>query len=131
MTGPGEPPATTSGHQRRPRSLIVCLPVHGGLIDSRWSRADRLAIAQIRDGQIASWQEVEVGWSWLHNQPTPTAHQARIARVLHKHDVQVVLAEQIEDPMARMLHTSGLTVHLGCRGDARAAVLAATTKNGA
>ena len=41
--------------------MIVCAPVtREGMIDPRWGRADRVALADVADGQIVSWQEFEV-----------------------------------------------------------------------
>ena len=106
--------------------MIVCAPVTSeGLIDPRWGRADWVAIADVLDDQIASWQEVEVSWSRLHDEGTPGSHHARVVRFLRDHQVEAVVAHHIGDGMMRMLDSMGLPVHLGAAGDARAAVQAA------
>ena len=111
--------------------MIVCVPVSGvGAIDPRWGRADRLAIADVRDGRIMSWQEVDVGWSRLHDEGTEGSHHARVARVLLEHNVQIVVAKHMGDPMTRMLEKLNLNVRLGASGDARAAVRAAAADKG-
>jgi predicted Fe-Mo cluster-binding NifX family protein len=105
--------------------MIVCIPVMGkGVVDPRWGRADRVAVAEVVEGEIVSWQEVEVSWSRLHDQGTPGTHHARVAEFLRKHHVEAVVANHIGDGMVRLLDSMGLPVHLGACGQARAAVQA-------
>jgi predicted Fe-Mo cluster-binding NifX family protein len=106
--------------------MIVCAPVtREGMIDPRWGRADRVALADVADGQIVSWQEIEVSWSRLHDEGPPGSHHARVVTFLREHLVGAVVANHIGDGMVRMLDTMGLPVHLGASGDARTAVQAA------
>ena len=106
--------------------MIMCTSVtNEAMIDPRWGRADRVAVADVVNGQIVSWQEVEVSWSRLHDEGTPGSHHARVVTFLREHKVEAVVANHIGDGMARTLATMGLPVHLGAVGDARAAVLAA------
>ena len=103
--------------------MIVCAPVtKEGMIDPRWGRADWVAVADVVDGEIVSWQEVEVSWSRLHDEGAPGSHHARVVTFLREHHVEAVVANHIGDGMVRMLDTMGLPVHLGAAGDARAAV---------
>jgi predicted Fe-Mo cluster-binding NifX family protein len=105
--------------------MIVCTPVtKEGMIDPRWGRADWVAVADVVDGEIVSWQEIEVSWSRLHDEGTPGSHHARVVTFLREHKVAAVVASHIGDGMVRMLDTMGLPVHLGASGDARAAVQA-------
>ena len=105
--------------------MIVCAPVTSeGMIDPRWGRADWVAVADVVDGEVVSWREVEVSWSRLHDEGTPGSHHARVGRFLRDHHVEAVVANHIGDGMVRMLDTMGLPVHLGAAGDARAAVQA-------
>jgi len=105
--------------------VIVCAPVTGeGLIDPRWGRADRVAVADVVDGEIVSWLEVEVSWSRLHDEGTPGSHHARVVTFLRDHHVEAVLANHVGDGMVRTLDAMGLPLHLGAAGDARAAVKA-------
>ena len=107
--------------------MIVCVPVTtDGMVDPRWGRADRVAVADVVDGRIMSWQEVEVSWSRLHDEGTPGSHHARVVSFLREHQVEAVVANHIGQGMVRMLDTMGLPVHLGAAGDARAAVRAAS-----
>lgn len=106
--------------------MIVCVPVTSdGMIDPRWGKADRVAVADLLDGEISSWQEVEVSWSRLHDEGTPGSHHARVATFLREHQVEAVVANHIGPGMVQMLNTMGLPAHLGAVGDARAAVQAA------
>jgi len=107
--------------------MIFCAPVTTeGLIDPRWGRADWVALADVVDGEITSWQEVEVSWSRLHDEGGPGAHHARVVTFLREHDVEAVVVDHMGDGMVRMLDTMGLPVHYGAAGDARAAVKAAS-----
>jgi len=103
--------------------MIVCAPVtQEGMIDPRWGRADRVAVADVVDGEIVSWLEVEVSWSRLHDEGTPGSHHARVVTFLREQGVEAVVANHMGQGMVRMLDTMGLPVHLGAAGDARAAV---------
>ena len=107
--------------------MVVCVPVTSeGWIDPRWGRADRVAVAEVRDGALEGWQEFQVSWGDLHDAGTEGSHHARVARFLREHRVEVVVASHMGDGMLRMLGTMGLQVRLGAAGDARAAVGAAT-----
>jgi predicted Fe-Mo cluster-binding NifX family protein len=107
--------------------MIVCAPVtKEGMIDPRWGRADRVAVADVADDEIVSWQEVEVSWSRLHDEGTPGSHHARVVTFLREHHIEAVVANHMGDGMLRTLDGMGLPTHLGAAGDARAAVLAAT-----
>jgi predicted Fe-Mo cluster-binding NifX family protein len=125
---------TARGPLRRPvpderlfADMIVCAPVtRDGIIDPRWGRADWVAVADVDGDQIASWQEVEVSWSRLHDEGTPGSHHARVVTFLREHQIEAVVANHMGDGMVRTLDGMSLPVHLGAAGDARAAVLAAT-----
>lgn len=106
--------------------MIACVPVTSDeLVDPRWGRADRIAVANVVDGKIESWQEIDVWWSRLHDEGTPARHHARVARFLLEHHVETVVAHHVGDGMVKMLSTMGLPLHLDAVGDAKAAVLAA------
>ena len=106
--------------------MIVCVPVQpDGTVDPRWGRARRIAVAEVRDGEIARWDEVEVGWDHLHDEGSSARHHARVARFLREQGVEAVVAAHVGDGMVRMLGTMHLALHVGAAGDARAAVTAA------
>jgi predicted Fe-Mo cluster-binding NifX family protein len=96
-----------------------------GQVDHRWGRADWIAIANVIDGEIENWQEVEVSWSVMHDEGTPAQHHARVARFLRENHVDAVIAHHVGEGMVRMLTTMGLPLYLEATGDARVAVLAA------
>ena len=105
--------------------MIVCAPVtKEGMIDPRWGRADWVAVADVVDGEVVSWRDVEVSWSRLHDEGTPGSHHARVVSFLRDEHVEAVVVNHMGDGMTRMLETMGLPVHLGAAGDARAAVQA-------
>jgi predicted Fe-Mo cluster-binding NifX family protein len=107
--------------------MIICAPVtNEGTIDPRWGKADWVAVADVVDGEIVSWQEVEVSWSRLHDEGTPGSHHARVVTFLRDHHVEAVVVNHMGDGMVRMLDTMSLPVHMGAAGDARAAVKAAS-----
>lgn len=107
--------------------MIVCVPVTSdGQVDHRWGRAEWIAVANIINGAIDSWQEIEVSWDRLHDEGTSAQHHARISRFLRQNHVERVVANHVGDGMARMLGTMKLPMTLEATGDARIAVLAAT-----
>lgn len=106
--------------------MIVCVPVTDkGLVDPRWGRASRVAIAEVRQGAIVSWKVFDVDWDLLHDADTEGAHHARMARFLLEHLVQVVVVHHLGDGMAQMLSHMGISLYLGAAGNARTAALAA------
>lgn len=108
--------------------MIVCVPVTSdGQVDPRWGRAERVAVANVTNGALEDWREIEVSWDRLHDEGTGAQHHARVARFLLHHGVEVVVAHHVGDGMVRMLHTMKLALILEATGDARAAVVAAAT----
>ena len=104
--------------------MILCAPVTSeGMIDHGWGRAERVALADVVDGEIVSWREVEVSWNRTHDEGTPGSHHARVVTFLRDQHVEAVVVNHMGDGMARSLATMGLPVHLGAAGDARASVL--------
>ena len=100
--------------------IVVCVPVTvDGLLDPRWGRADRVAVATVGQDGIGDWQEFDVGWGGLHDTGTEGSHHARIARFLLDHWVEAVAAHHMGAGMSHMLEKMGLTVQLGESGSAR------------
>lgn len=107
--------------------MIVCIPVTpNGQVDHGWGRANRLALADVSDGRIDSWQEIDVGWNALHDEGTEGAHHARVVRFLREHAVETVLTGGMGPGMRDTLGRMGITVSIGVTGDARAAAQAST-----
>ncbi len=106
--------------------MIACVPVQpDGTVDPRWGRADRLAVADVDDGRIRSWDEHQVDWSVHHDEGSAARHHARVARFLLDHHVRAVVAHHVGEGMVRQLAIMKVDVHLGAEGDARDAVLRA------
>lgn len=104
--------------------MILCVPVTAdGLVDPRWGRADRVAVADVRGNVFARWEEFDVGWGRLHDAGPEGQHHARISRFLQEHDVQVVIADHMGPGMEQMLAKMGIVVRLGAAGPARDAAL--------
>ncbi len=100
--------------------MIVCIPVTvDGLVDPRWGRAQRVAIAHLKGDQIESWEVFEVGWGTLHDSGPEGQHHARVARFLQEQRVEVVVAEHMGPGMTEMLAKLGIAVRLGAAGSAR------------
>ena len=93
-----------------------------GNIDPRWGRADWVAVAEVTDGEIVNWQEIEVSWNRLHDEGTHGSHHARIVKFLREHNIEAIVANHIGEGMVRMLETMKLPVHLGATGDVRIAI---------
>ncbi len=105
--------------------MVVCVAVtEEGLVDPRWGRAQRLAVAEVSESGIESWQEVDVGWGAAKDSGTEGSHHARVARFLMENGVEAVIANHMGDDMEHMLGKMGLAVRVGAAGDAREAVLA-------
>jgi predicted Fe-Mo cluster-binding NifX family protein len=105
---------------------VVCVPVTtDAQVDPRWGRAARVALAEVREGSLVGWQEVDVAWDRLHDETTEGGHHARIARFLQDHHVATVAAGHMGSEMVHMLERMGIHVHLGVDGDAREAAISA------
>ena len=106
--------------------MKVCVPVASdGSVDPRWGRADRLAVVDVVDGVVSSWDEVDVWWSRQHDEGSDARHHARVARFLREHEIDELVVHHMGDGMARMMATMGIRVHGDASGDARAALDAA------
>ena len=106
--------------------MIVCLPVTAdGHMGQSWGRADRVAIAEVGDSGVGTWEEFEVGWDKTHDVGEHSEHHDRIARFLTDHHVACVVAGHMGPPMVQMLGQMGISVRLGATGEARSAVVSA------
>ena len=106
--------------------MKVCVPITAdGQVDPRWGRADRVAVADVADGEIRDWQEFTVAWGTLHDQGTEGAHHARVARFLRDNQVQAIAADHVGPGMQRMLGSMAIRIVTGLGGDARNAARAA------
>lgn len=104
--------------------MIVCVAVTDeGLVDPRWGRAERVAVAELSPGGIDRWREFHVGWGSLRESGSEGSHHARVARFLREHEVEAVAADHMGADMEHMLGKLGIKVQLGASGDAREAAL--------
>ena len=111
--------------------MVVCVPVtRGGLVDARWGRASRVALATVTGDTIQRWQEIDVHWEELHDAGGEGQHHARVARFLQENGVQAVVAAHMGPPMEQMLRNMGIALHLGAGGLARDAVAHVDTSRG-
>ncbi len=110
--------------------MIVCVPVDdAGQVSPGWGRAAKVAVADVQDGAIASWEVCAVGWDVLHDSGTHGAHHARIVTFLREHGVQAVAVEHMGDGMVRVMNAMGIALFFGAAGDAREVVLAVAAES--
>ncbi|HEX9093263.1 MAG TPA: NifB/NifX family molybdenum-iron cluster-binding protein [Coriobacteriia bacterium] len=103
--------------------MRVCIPVTtDGQVDHSWGRAARVAVAEIQDGSLISWEEFAVAWDRLHDETSEGGHHARVARFLRENRVETVAAGHMGQPMVQMLERMGIAVRVDVAGDAREAV---------
>jgi predicted Fe-Mo cluster-binding NifX family protein len=106
--------------------MIVCVALGSdGSVGGGWGRADRVAVARVSDGAIASWEEFDVGWGKSHDAGPEGQHHARIARFLMDHAVETIVTGHIGPGMVQMLAGMKITARTGATGPARAAAVAA------
>ena len=106
--------------------MILMTPVtEDGQSEARFGRAHWVAVAEVVDTQITSWQVHEVAWDVLHDSGTHGSHHARVITFLNDHQVEAVVAAEMGPGMARMLDSAKLVVLPARPGDAKASVLAA------
>ena len=105
--------------------MIVCTTVNGDQVGGGWGKAQRVAVASVEEGEVTSWEEIDVRWDIAHDEGAEGSHHARIVRFLREHDVEVVVAGHMGPPMQNTLAKLGIRVVIGASGEARSAVLAA------
>jgi predicted Fe-Mo cluster-binding NifX family protein len=90
-----------------------------------WGRAHWIAVAEVTDGTIASWQVHEVSWDELHDSSTHGSHHARVVTFLKDFGIEAIVVDHVGEGMLRMLATMGIPMLPATPGDAHASVLAA------
>lgn len=109
--------------------MIICVALGSdGQVGGGWGRADRVAIADVRGGEIAKWDEFDVGWGRLHDEGPEGRHHARIATFLQEHAVEVVVTGHMGPGMVQMLAKMRIAVQLGIGGGAREAAVNAAAR---
>lgn len=103
--------------------MILTVPVTSqGQVDTRFGKAETMAVATVTDGDITDWQLHEVGWDVLHDQGEHGQHHARIVRFLKENRVQRVLFAHAGQPMLHTMAKMGLELVQVAQMDAREAV---------
>ena len=106
-------------------AMNICVPITpNGDVEARWGRADRVAVAEVSNGVISGWREIDVGWGTEHDASTEGAHHARIAKFLLDNTIDAVAVQHVGPGMQRMLDTMGIRVSAQHSGAARHAVTA-------
>lgn len=106
--------------------MIVAVNVVGDSVGTGLGKAKTMAVAQVEDGQIESWQTFDVGWDVLHDQVDEAghgAHHARIVKFMKDNAVEAVVSGHVGPPMIHTLDLMGLAVIVNAAGDARQAVI--------
>ena len=108
--------------------VILAIHVSGNQVGDGLGHAHTMAVADVQDGQVTSWQEFDVGWDESHPSGghdeadgpggSHGAHHARIVRFMREHNVQAVVTGHIGPPMAHTLDLMGIAV-VTAQGDAR------------
>jgi predicted Fe-Mo cluster-binding NifX family protein len=98
-----------------------------GTVGGGLGRAQTVAVADVRDGEVTSWTEVPVGWGDLHGIGPEGTHHARIVRFVREHALECVVTSGLGESMRTTMGKLGVVVRTDLTGDARAAAAAATT----
>jgi predicted Fe-Mo cluster-binding NifX family protein len=110
--------------RRLPVIVAVTVTPDGG-VGGGLGRAQTVALADVRENDVADWTEVSVGWGDLHGTGPEGTHHARIVRFLRDNEVQVVVTTGLGAGMRQTLAKLGVDVRTDLAGDARAAARAA------
>ena len=96
-----------------------------GTVGGGLGRARTVAVSDVRDGEVVTWTEVDVGWGDLHGTGPEGTHHARIVRFVREHGIECVVTSGLGDGMRTTLGKLGVVVRTDLGGDARAAAVAA------
>ncbi|MFT0847625.1 NifB/NifX family molybdenum-iron cluster-binding protein [Actinomycetaceae bacterium L2_0104] len=100
--------------------MIIATPVTAdGQVDPRWGKAHDVALAEILDGELMSWDEHEVKWDDLHDEGTSGSHHARIVKFLRENQVDAVIINRCGDSMLNTMQKMGLIIALDAEGPAK------------
>jgi len=87
-----------------------------------------VAITDIEDGVVQSWDEHEVGWDVLHDEGAHGSHHARIVKFLRENNVDAVIINHCGAPMLNTMQKMGLIIALDAEGPARDVALNTSPK---
>jgi len=118
--------------------MIIAVNIEGDLVGTVLGRALSMAVAEVEQGQITSWEEYEVRWDLSHDQiETPTgdlpaetiaSHHARVASFMTEHQAEAVVTGTAGEPIVEILARLGIPVITDVHGDARQAAIAAANQ---
>jgi len=104
--------------------MIIAVNVTGDNVSEGLGRAQTMAVANVENGQIDSWQTYNVRWDLTHDLPSGHgAQHARITEFMTEHEVDAVVSGHVGPPMVYALSQMGIGVLQEAEGDARQAVL--------
>lgn len=104
----------------------LCAPIaDDGMINRRWCKTRRVAVADVRGGEISRWQEFDVGWDRLHDEGPHEDHHERMATFLRDHTVNIIVIDHIGSCLSAALTRLDIAVHPGASGQARDAIVSA------
>ena len=98
--------------------MIAVVPVTTqGLVDPRWGKAARVAVALVTGGEIVEWTEYDVGWDAAHDLGTEGSHRithvvvnhmgAPMVNTITKMGIAIVSAESVQAREAVALAADG------------------------
>lgn len=106
--------------------MILTVPVTpDGQVDTRFGKADTMAVATVTDNKLSDWRLHEVGWDVLHDQGEHGRHHARIVRFLRENNVERVLFAGMGPSMMRTIDKMGIELVQVGPMDAREAIVQA------
>lgn len=98
-----------------------------GTVGGGLGRAQTVAVADVRDGDVTSWAEHHVGWGDLHGTGPEGTHHARIVRFVREQGLERVVTSGLGEGMRATMGKLGVVVRTDLAGDARSAAVAAAT----
>ena len=98
-----------------------------GTVGGGLGRAQTMAVADVRDGEVTDWVEHDVRWGDLHGTGPEGTHHARIVRFVREHGIECVVTSGLGEGMRVTMGKLGVVVRTDLRGDARTAALTAAT----
>ena len=87
-----------------------------GTVGGGLGRAQTVAVADVRDGEVTSWTEVPVGWGDLHGIGPEGTHHARIVRFVREHGLERVVTSGLGEGMRTTMGKLGVVVRTDLTG---------------
>lgn len=107
---------------------IAAAVLQSGKVNPHFGRTSKMALADVEEGQITRWQEVDTPFPEMHgdqphhheggHKPNPS-HQETIKQFLVEHDVDVVFVHHAGPGLQKVIDETGIKVVTGAQGNAR------------